>query len=145
MSFSRASVQTWSELASAINALLYLPGPAKGDVERALRIPALSPGWTESFEALLRQTAQSGPHRGNPGLASPEQMVTPTPGFRSLKVDHMDREGRSVVSLVLEPTDGRPLTIPLPGQFVVLRLRPQARQKTARDARSKTLLLRLCC
>ena len=31
-----------------------------------------------------------------------------------------------MVSLVLEPADGRPLTVPLPGQFVVLRLRPQA-------------------
>ena len=111
---------------TAINALLYLPGPAKGDIERALRIPALSPGWKGSFEALLRQTAQSGPHTGNPGLASPEQMVTATPGFRPLKVARMDRESRSVVSLMLEPVDGRPLTVPLPGQFVVLRLRPQA-------------------
>jgi ferredoxin-NADP reductase len=37
----------------------------------------------------------------------------------------MDRESSSVVSLVLEPVDGRPLTVPLPGQFVVLRLRPK--------------------
>ena len=111
---------------TAINALLYLPGPAKGEIERALHIPALSPGWKSSFEALLRQTAQSGPHTGNPGLASPEQMVTATPGFRPLKVARMDRESRSVVSLMLEPTDGLPLTVPLAGQFVVLRLRPQA-------------------
>src|SRR5499427_8775811 len=111
---------------TAVNALLYLPGPAKGDIERALRIPALSPGWKGSFEALLRQTAQPGPHTGNPGLASPEQMVTAAPGFRPLKVTRMDRESSSVVSLVLEPADGRPLTVPLPGQFVVLRLRPNA-------------------
>jgi MOSC domain-containing protein YiiM len=111
---------------TAINALLYLPGPGKGDIERALRIPALSPGWKDSFEALLRQTAQSGPHTGNPALASPEQLVTATPGFRPLKVARMDRESRSVVSLVLEPVDGRRLTVPLPGQFIVLRLRPQA-------------------
>jgi ferredoxin-NADP reductase/MOSC domain-containing protein YiiM len=111
---------------AAINALLYLPGPTKGDIERALRIPALSPGWKSSFESLLRQTAQSGPHTGNPGLVSPEQMVTATPGFRLLKVARMDRESRSMVSLMLEPVDGRPLTVPLPGQFVVLRLRPQA-------------------
>jgi ferredoxin-NADP reductase/MOSC domain-containing protein YiiM len=111
---------------AAINALLYLPGPDKRDIERALRIPALSPGWKGSFEALLQQTAQSGPHSGNPGLASPEQMVTATPGFRPLKVVRKDPESRNVVSLVLEPVDGRPLTVPLPGQFVVLRLRPQA-------------------
>jgi hypothetical protein len=69
--------------------------------------------------------AQPGPHTGNPGLASAEQMVTAAPGFRPLKVAGMDRESSSVVSLVLEPADGRPLTVPLPGQFVVLRLRPQ--------------------
>jgi ferredoxin-NADP reductase len=91
-----------------------------------LHIPALSPGWKGSFEALLRQIAQPGPHTGNPGLASPEQMVTAAPGFRPLKAARMDRESSSVVSLVLEPADGRPLTVPLPGQFVVLRLRPKA-------------------
>jgi ferredoxin-NADP reductase/MOSC domain-containing protein YiiM len=111
---------------AAINALLYLPGPAKEDIERALRIPALSAGWKGSLEARLRHMARPGPHTGNPGLASPDQLVTATPGFRSLKVARMGRESRSVVSLVLEPVDGRPLTVPLPGQFVVLRLRPQA-------------------
>jgi ferredoxin-NADP reductase/MOSC domain-containing protein YiiM/ferredoxin len=110
---------------TAVNALLYLPEPAKGDIERALHIPALSPGWKSSFEAFLRQMAQPGPRSGNPGLASSEQMVTAAPGFRPLKVARMDRESSSMVSLVLEPVDGRPLTVPLPGQFVVLRLRPK--------------------
>jgi ferredoxin-NADP reductase/MOSC domain-containing protein YiiM len=109
---------------TAVNALLYLPGPAKADIERALRIPALSPGWKGSFDALLRQMAQPG-LTGNAGLASPEQMATAAPGFRPLKVARMDRESSSVVSLMLEPADGRPLTVPLPGQFVVLRLRPK--------------------
>ena len=111
---------------AAIDALLYLPGPAKDELERALRIPALSPGWKSSFEALLRQMTQPGSRTGNAGLASPEQMVTAVPGFRPLKVARMDRESSSVVSLVLEPVDGRPLTVPRPGQFVVLRLRPNA-------------------
>jgi ferredoxin-NADP reductase/MOSC domain-containing protein YiiM len=110
---------------TAVDALLYLPGPAKADIERALRIPALSPGWKGSFEAMLRQVAQPG-HTGNAGLASPEQMVTAAPGFRPLKVARVDRESSSVVSLVLEPPDGRPLTVPVPGQFVVVRLRPRA-------------------
>jgi ferredoxin-NADP reductase/MOSC domain-containing protein YiiM len=111
---------------AAADALLYLPGPAKVDIERALQIPALSPGWKAAFEALLGQMAQPEPHTGNPGLASPEQMVTATPGFRPLKVARMDHESCSVVSLMLEPVDGRPLIVPLPGQFVVLRLRPRA-------------------
>jgi ferredoxin-NADP reductase/MOSC domain-containing protein YiiM len=111
---------------AAVDALLYLPGAAREELERALRIPALSPGWKSSFEALLRQMTQPGSGTGNPGLTSPEQRVTAAPGFRPLKVARMDRESNSVVSLVLEPADGRPLPIPLPGQFVVLRLRPQA-------------------
>ncbi len=111
---------------AAIDALLYLPGPAKDDLERALRIPALSPGWKSSFEALLRQMTQPGSRTGNAGLTSPEQIITAAPGFRPLKVARMDRESSSVVSLVLEPVDDRPLTVPLPGQFVVLRLHPKA-------------------
>ncbi len=111
---------------AAVDALLYLPGAAKEELERALRIPALSPGWKSSFEALLRQMMQPGSRTGNAGLTSPEQMVTAAPGFRPLKVARIDRESSSVVSLVLEPADSRPLTIPLPGQFVVLRLRPEA-------------------
>ena len=59
---------------AAVDALLYLPGPAKEELERALRIPALSPGWKSSFEALLRQMTQPGSRTGNAGLTSPEQM-----------------------------------------------------------------------
>ncbi|MFN7918437.1 MAG: MOSC and FAD-binding oxidoreductase domain-containing protein [Vicinamibacterales bacterium] len=111
---------------AAVSALLYLPRPAKGEIERALRIPALSPGWKSSFEALLRQMAHGESRTGNAGLVSPEQMVTAAPGFRPLKVVGIDRESDSVVSLVLEPAEARLLTVPLPGQFVVLRLRPKA-------------------
>jgi ferredoxin-NADP reductase/MOSC domain-containing protein YiiM len=111
---------------AATDALLYLPGPAKEELERALRVPALSPGWQSSFEALLRQMMQPGSRTGNAGLASPEQSITAAPGFRALRVARMDRESSSVVSLVLESVDGRPLTVPLPGQFVVVRLRPRA-------------------
>ncbi len=108
---------------AAVNALLYLPRPAKSDLERAVRIPALSAGWKGSFEALLRQMALPGPQTGNLGLASAEQLATAAPGFRPLKVARIDRESSSVVSLMLEPVDGHPLTVPLPGQFVVVRLR----------------------
>src|SRR5665811_1337377 len=49
-----------------VGALLYLPGHDKDRVARALRIPALSPGWQGSFEALLR-TGQGA--TGNAGLS----------------------------------------------------------------------------
>jgi MOSC domain-containing protein YiiM len=80
---------------AAVDALLYLPDPAKEELERALRIPALSPGWQSSFQALLRQTTQAGSRTGNAGLASPEQMVTAAPGFQPLRVARIDRESPS--------------------------------------------------
>ena len=52
------------------DALLYLPGPDKEDLERALRISALGPGWKTSFEALLRQMMRPGSPFRNAGLAS---------------------------------------------------------------------------
>jgi ferredoxin-NADP reductase/MOSC domain-containing protein YiiM len=108
------------------DALLYLPGATKEDLERALRIPALSTGWKSSFDAILRQMTQPASNTGNAGLISSEQMMTAAPGFRPLKVARIDRESRGAVSVVLEPADDRPLTVPLPGQFVVLRVRPEA-------------------
>src|SRR6266567_372169 len=38
-----------------IDALLYLPGHSREQLVRALRIPALSPGWQGSFQALLAE------------------------------------------------------------------------------------------
>ena len=105
------------------SALLYLPGHVRADLERALRIPALSPGWRGSFQAMLEQEQGSGALSGNPGLA--ESGPPPAwPGFRPLRIARVTRESTTVASFELEPADGRPLAVPLPGQFVVLRLRP---------------------
>ena len=49
-----------------IDALLYLPGHPRQQLRRALRIPALSPGWQASFRALLEGEGGS----GNAGLAA---------------------------------------------------------------------------
>ncbi len=107
-----------------INALLYLPGHSRQQLERALRIAALSDGWRTSFQAFLQQESSSGPMTGNPGLG-PELGSPPAwPGFRPLRVSRIHRESSSVLSLVLVPADGRPLVAADPGQFVVLRLRP---------------------
>ena len=108
-----------------INALLYLPGHSRQQLERALRIPALSAGWRTSFQAFLQQESSGGPMTGNPGLG-PELGSPPAwPGFRPLRVSRIDRESSSVMSLLLVPADGRPLVAAQPGQFVVLRLRPK--------------------
>jgi ferredoxin-NADP reductase/MOSC domain-containing protein YiiM len=106
-----------------INALLYLPGHSRQQLERALRIPALSAGWRGSFQALFEQESSGGPVAGNPGLAAGGGAPA-WPGFRPLRVSRIDRESGSIISLLFVPADGHPLVAAEPGQFVVLRVRP---------------------
>lgn len=108
-----------------IDALLYLPGHSRAQLERALRIPALSAGWQGSFQALLQQGPNEVQALGNPGLSA----VSPPPawvGFRPMRVSLINRESATVFSLVLVSGDGQPLVAALPGQFVVLRLYVQS-------------------
>jgi ferredoxin-NADP reductase/MOSC domain-containing protein YiiM len=105
-----------------INALLYTPGHPRDRLERALRIPALSGGWRRSFEALLQQEHKDGTATGNPGLTAASGPPPAWRGFRPFRVSRKLRESDNVTSLVLEPSDGRPVAAALPGQFVVLRL-----------------------
>jgi ferredoxin-NADP reductase/MOSC domain-containing protein YiiM len=107
-----------------VNSLLYMPGHPRNQLERALRIPALSVGWRHSFEALLTQERQGGGTTGNAGLTAASGQPPAWPGFRPLRVARKMRESGNVISLVLEPTDAQPLAAALPGQFVVLRLGP---------------------
>jgi ferredoxin-NADP reductase/MOSC domain-containing protein YiiM len=107
-----------------VNALLYTPGHPRSQLERAVRIPALSAGWRSAFQALLDRERSAGAVTGNPGLTPAAGPPPAWTGFRPLRVSRKDRESASVTSLVLEPTDGRPLAAALPGQFIVLRLRP---------------------
>jgi hypothetical protein len=53
-----------------VNALLYTPGHSRSQLERAVRIPALSPGWRSSFQALLDRERSGSAVTGNPGLTS---------------------------------------------------------------------------
>lgn len=107
-----------------VNALLYKPGHPRNRLEQALLIPALSAGWRASFHALLDRTEGGGAASGNPGLGPSAGPPPAWPGFRPLRVTRKDRESSSVTSLMLEPTDGHPLATALPGQFIVLRLKP---------------------
>ena len=104
--------------------LLYLTGHSRAQLERALRIPALSVGWRDSFEALLTQERSGGAMTGNAGLTTAAGPPLAWRGFRPLRVSRKVRESSNVISLVLEPTDKQPLAAALPGQFVVLRLGP---------------------
>jgi ferredoxin-NADP reductase/MOSC domain-containing protein YiiM len=103
------------------DALLYLPGASRGQLERALRIPALSKGWQGSFQAMLQQDLSSKTTVGNPGLANEEQAPA-WPGFRQMRVANIHKESDSVTSFILKPIDGQLLPVCLAGQFIVLRL-----------------------
>lgn len=105
-----------------ISALLYSPNHPRDQLERALKIKALSPGWRSSFEALL-QSQKAGAASGNAGLAPAAAARPAAPGFRPLVVTEIDRESADVISLVMQDRQGRPLQEALPGQYVVLRLR----------------------
>jgi ferredoxin-NADP reductase/MOSC domain-containing protein YiiM len=104
-----------------IDALLYLPGQSADQLQRALRIPALSKGWQSSFQAMLQQDLGSKTEAGNPGLADEEQPPA-WPGFRQMRVANIHKESDSVTSFGLSPIDGQPLPLCQAGQFVVLRL-----------------------
>jgi ferredoxin-NADP reductase/MOSC domain-containing protein YiiM len=109
---------------SEIDALLYMPGHSRDQLERALRIPTLSAGWRKSFEALLTQERKGGATTGNAGLAAVSGQPPAWRGFRPFRVSRKLRESSNVISLVLEPTDGQPVAAAPPGQFIVLRLGP---------------------
>ena len=103
-----------------IDALLYLPGHPREQLESSLRIPALSPGWKSSFQALLDQGVAEVRNLGLSGSAAPPPAW---PGFRSLRVAKVDRESASVISLSFEQMDRSALPAALPGQVLVVRLR----------------------
>lgn len=104
-----------------VDALLYLPGHSSEQLQRVLRIPALSKGWEGSFQAMLQQDSSSKHAAGNPGLADEEQAPA-WPGFRPMRVANIHKESASVTSFILKPIDGQPLPLFQAGQFVVLRL-----------------------
>jgi ferredoxin-NADP reductase len=104
-----------------IDALLYLPGHPRQQVLRALRIPALSEGWKDSFRAIAEQVSSPGGAAGNAGLTA----VSPPPawpGFRPLAVTTVERESDSVISVYLADPDGAAVPAAWPGQFLTVRL-----------------------
>jgi ferredoxin-NADP reductase/MOSC domain-containing protein YiiM/ferredoxin len=107
-----------------VDALLYLPGHTRQGLLRALRVPALSPGWQGSFRALLNEE----PGSGNAGLA----VTSPPPawpGFRQLTVTAITRESDSVISIRLADPTGASLPAARPGQYLTLRVQPDKRQR----------------
>lgn len=94
---------------AAVDALLYLPGRRRSDLERALSVPALPQGWRASFQDLLAQL----------DLAPP---VPTRRGWRDFTVRSRSAESRDVTSFELVPDDGLDLPAHRPGQFVPVTL-----------------------
>ena len=108
-----------------VDGLLYLPGHSREQLQRALKIPALSVGWQGSFKALLEQEQGGKPPDGNTGL-TPDSGPRPAwSGFRKVRVSAVNQECKTVFSLLLTSGDGKPLAAARPGQFVVLRVRTE--------------------
>jgi ferredoxin-NADP reductase/MOSC domain-containing protein YiiM len=105
-----------------VDALLYLPGHPRTSIARALRVPALSPGWQASFRAILDEPGSAS---GNAGLAA---VVPPPawPGFRPMLVTAIERESDTISSIRLADPDGTPVPAALPGQFLTVRLQPNS-------------------
>ena len=98
-----------------LDALLYLPGHDPERLRAALDVPALSPGWRESFRSMLASAT---------GPAQPAGVaIAPPPawaGFRPLTVSGVDVESASVTSFRLSGDDALPAY--LPGQFLTLKV-----------------------
>jgi ferredoxin-NADP reductase/MOSC domain-containing protein YiiM len=103
-----------------VDALLYLPKPSREQLQRSLRVPALSQGWKTSLGALLAQETSKA---GNPGLKASAGPPPAWPGFRSMRVKEVKHETVDVISIYLENPDEAPLPMGLAGQFLVVRVR----------------------
>ncbi|HEY4213378.1 MAG TPA: MOSC and FAD-binding oxidoreductase domain-containing protein [Steroidobacteraceae bacterium] len=107
-----------------INSLLYAPGHDPVQLGRALKICALSPGWRASFDAMVHNHEP-----GNAGLMPEAASHPAVSGFRPLQVAAIHQESADVISLTLCSPDAQTLPLALPGQYVVVRLRPGAESR----------------
>jgi ferredoxin-NADP reductase/MOSC domain-containing protein YiiM/ferredoxin len=96
------------------DALLYLPGRDAEKLRVAVEIPALSPGWQQSFRDLLAGPGSA----GQPGaVAEPAWR-----GFRALRVTRVVPETPTVASIYLADLDGRSLPPARAGQYLTIRI-----------------------
>jgi ferredoxin-NADP reductase len=97
-----------------VDALLYLPGHDVDQLKAALEIPALSPGWRDSFQSMLTKDRVARPA----GVAVAPPPVWP--GFRALTVTDVVAESEAVTSFQFAGDDALPPY--LPGQFLAVRV-----------------------
>ena len=100
-----------------VDALLYLPDRDMDLLRRIVDVPALSPGWQQSFHDML---------------AAHETPTAPTllpigvepgwSGFRRLRVTATHCESPTVLSIRLESYDGSVVPAPFPGQYLTVKI-----------------------
>ncbi|MFE1196271.1 MOSC domain-containing protein [Streptomyces olivaceoviridis] len=106
------------------DALLYLSDRDPAKLRKALNIPALSPGWQQSFRELAA-AQQPRQEPGWPGERATTQQPGEAPGwpgFKTMRVARIVPETPAVSSIYLKTTDGTPLPEARPGQYLSLRL-----------------------
>ncbi|HVQ53399.1 MAG TPA: MOSC domain-containing protein, partial [Mycobacterium sp.] len=94
-----------------VDALLYLPGRDMDLLRKVVEVPALSPGWQQSFRDMLVAPTQL-PIGVEPGWS----------GFRRLRVTAAHLESPTVMSIRLEADDDSALPMPLPGQYLPVKI-----------------------
>ena len=106
-----------------IDALLYSAEHPLEALRRAVRIPALSLDWQGSMQALLT-AAEAGGTTGNAGLGLGASAPLAWRGFRPVAVVASREESADVRSFEFAAEDGSPLPPALPGQYIMVRMRP---------------------
>ncbi|HEV7750991.1 MAG TPA: MOSC and FAD-binding oxidoreductase domain-containing protein [Baekduia sp.] len=96
-----------------VDGLLYLPHKSRELLQRALRVPALSEGWKGSIRELLDAA----------GAAADAPAWS---GFRPLRVRAIDRESDTIRSFCLVGADGPETPAARAGQYLTVRVRPDA-------------------
>ena len=108
---------------ATIDALLYSAEHPLEALRRAARIPALSPGWQGSMRKLAA-AAEAGGTTGNAGLGPGAVAPLAWRGLRPLVIVASREESADVRSFEFAAKDGLPLPPALPGQYIVVRVRP---------------------
>ncbi len=105
------------------DALLYLPGRDTAKLRLAAQIPALSPGWQQSFRDLIEAAERGGPAEPPPPGTEPDARPAPAwAGFRPLRVTKVVRETASVSSIYLAAPDGSALPGAQAGLYITLQV-----------------------
>ena len=100
-----------------VDALLYLPDRDIDQLRKIVDVPALSPGWQQSFRDMLeaRETSTA-------EIAPPVGIEPGWNGFRALRVSAIRHESPQVLSMRLQADDRSALPPPLPGQYLTVRI-----------------------